>query len=81
MRTFKLALLATLAVAGVSSAASAADLIVDTALAPVVVDNYSAVDWNGPYAGLFISGQTDSVYGLGANLGVNTLINSNLLVV
>lgn len=79
MRTFKLALLATLAVAGVSSAASAADLIVDTAPAPVVVDNYSAVDWNGPYAGLFISGQTDSVYGLGANLGVNTLINSNLL--
>ena len=48
MRTFKLALLATLAVAGVSSAASAADLIVDTAPAPVVVDNYSAVDWNGP---------------------------------
>lgn len=79
MRTLKLALLATLAVAGVSSAASAADLIVDTAPAPVVVDNYSAVDWNGPYAGLFISGQTDSVYGLGANLGVNTLINSNLL--
>lgn len=79
MRTLKLALLATLAVAGVSSAASAADLIVDASPAPVVVDNYSAVDWNGPYAGLFISGQTDSIYGLGANLGVNTLISSNLL--
>ena len=79
MRTLKLALLATVAVAGVSTAASAADLIVDTGPAPVVVDNYSSVDWNGPYAGLFISGQTDSIYGLGANLGVNTLINSNLL--
>jgi outer membrane autotransporter protein len=79
MRTLKLALLATAAVAGVSSAASAADLIVDTAPAPAVVDNYSSVDWSGPYAGLFISGQTDSIYGLGANLGVNTLINNNLL--
>jgi len=79
MRTFKLALLATVAVAGVSSAASAADLLIDTAPAPVVVDNYSAVDWNGPYAGLFISGQTDSIYGLGANLGVNAMVSDNLL--
>jgi outer membrane autotransporter protein len=79
MRTLKLALLATLAVAGVSSAASAADLIIDQAPAPAVVDNYSSVDWNGPYAGLFVSGQTDSIFGLGADLGVNTLINNNLL--
>jgi opacity protein-like surface antigen len=79
MRTFKLALLATVAVAGVSSAASAADLLIDTAPAPVIVDNYSAVDWNGPYAGLFISGQTDSIYGLGANLGVNAMVSENLL--
>lgn len=79
MRTFKLALLATVAVAGVSSAASAADLLIDTAPAPVIVDNYSAVDWNGPYAGLFISGQTDSIYGLGANLGVNAMVSDNLL--
>lgn len=55
MRTLKLALLASVAVAGVSTAASAADLIVDAAPAPApVVDNYSAVDWNGPYAGLFL---------------------------
>ena len=80
MRTLKLALLATAAVLGVSTAASAADLLVNTAPTPVVVDNYSSVDWSGPYAGLFISGQTDSIYGLGADLGVNTLINSNLLV-
>jgi len=80
MRTLKLALLATLAVAAVSTAASAADLIVDSAPAPApVIDNYSNTDWNGPYAGLFISGQTDSIYGLGADLGVNTLINNNLL--
>jgi len=80
MRTLKLALLATLAVSGVATAASAADLIVDTAPAPApMIDNYSSTDWSGPYAGLFISGQTDSIYGLGANLGVNTLINNNLL--
>lgn len=79
MRTFKLALLAAVAVTGVSSAASAADLLIDTAPAPVIVDNYSAVDWNGPYAGLFISGQTDSIYGLGANLGVNAMVSDNLL--
>jgi outer membrane autotransporter protein len=80
MRILELALLTTVVVAGASTAASAADLIVDTAPAPApIVDNYSAVDWNGPYAGLFISGQTDSIYGLGADLGVNTLINNNLL--
>ncbi len=79
MRTLKLALLTTLAVAGVSTAASAADLIVDTPASEPIIDNYSSVDWNGPYAGLFLSGQTDSIYGLGANLGVNTLINNNLL--
>lgn len=79
MRILKLALLASVAVAGVSSAASAADLLIDTAPAPVVVDNYSALDWNGPYAGLFLSGQTDSIYGLGANLGVNAMISENLL--
>ena len=80
MRTLKLALLTTLAVAGISSAASAADLIIDQGPAPApIVDNYSSVDWSGPYAGLFVSGQTDSVYGLGADLGVNTLINNNLL--
>jgi opacity protein-like surface antigen len=80
MRTLKLALLASVAVAGVSSAASAADLIIDAAPAPAVVDNYSAIDWDGPYAGLFLSGQTDSVFGLGANLGLNALVSSNLLV-
>lgn len=79
MRTLKLALLATVAAVGVSSSASAADLLIETAPAPVVVDNYSSVDWDGPYAGLFISGQTDSIYGLGANLGVNALISNNLL--
>jgi opacity protein-like surface antigen len=80
MRTLKLALLATLAVAGVSTAASAADLIVDTAPAPApVVDNYSSTDWNGAYLGLFGSGQVDSIYGLGADLGVNVLLGSNLL--
>lgn len=79
MRSFKLALLATVAVAGITSAAAAADLIIDPAPAPVV-DNYSSVDWSGPYAGLWVSGQTDSIFGLGADLGVNVLVDNNLLV-
>ncbi len=79
MRTLKLALLATVSVVGVSTAASAADLIINPAPVPVV-DNFSPINWNGPYAGLFLSGQTDEVFGLGANLGVNTLVDNNLLV-
>ena len=46
MRTLKLALLATVAVAGITSAASAADLLIDQGPAPVV-NNYSSFDWNG----------------------------------
>ena len=79
MRTLKLALLATVAVAGITSAASAADLLIDQGPAPVV-NNYSSFDWNGAYAGLYLTGQSDSVFGLGADLGVNVLLDSNLLV-
>ena len=65
MRSLKLALLASVAVAGITSAAAAADLIIDPAPAPVI-DNYGSVDWSGPYAGRWVSGQTDSIFGLGA---------------
>jgi outer membrane immunogenic protein len=80
MRTLKLALLATVAVAGITSAASAADLLINTEPAPeVVVDNtVSGFSWEGPYAGLWVSGQTDNIYGIGGDLGVNVLITENV---
>ena len=77
MRTLKLALLATVATAGLSSAAFAADLIIDEA--PVLIDNTASFDWEGPYAGLFFSGQTTPAFGLGANLGINFLLDQSLL--
>ena len=78
MRTLKLALLATAATVAISSAAHAADLIITEPAA--VIDNSVGFDWEGPYAGLFISGQTTpAVFGIGANLGVNVLIDDSLL--
>src|SRR5689334_16254638 len=76
MRTLKLALLATAATVAFSSATLAADLIV----AEPMIDNTVGFDWEGPYAGLWISGQTTpAVFGIGADLGVNVLIDSSLL--
>jgi opacity protein-like surface antigen len=78
MRTLKIALLATAATAALSSATVAADLII----ADPIIDNMYSVgfDWEGPYAGLWISGQTTpAAFGLGANLGVNALIDQSLL--
>lgn len=77
MRTLKLALLATAATVAFSSATFAADLIISE---PAVIDNSVGFDWEGPYAGLFVSGQTTpAVFGLGANLGVNVLLDNSLL--
>lgn len=79
MRNLKLALLATVAIAGVTSAASAADLIIHTPTPTPIIDNsVSGFSWEGPYAGLWVSGQTDAVFGLGADLGVNVLITDNI---
>ena len=76
MRTLKIALLATAATVAFSSATFAADLII----ADPIIDNTVGFDWEGPYAGLWISGQTEpSVFALGADLGVNMLVDSNLL--
>ena len=80
MRKLTLALIATVAAAGLTTAASAADLLIDQSPAPVVDNSYSGFDWNGAYAGISLSGQTGSIYGLGADLGVNALIDNNLLV-
>jgi opacity protein-like surface antigen len=78
MRSFKLALLATGATALLSSAAFAADLIVDVPTEPTVIDNSFSFD--GAYMGLFIQGQTaPTAFGIGADLGVNALLGGLVL--
>ena len=76
MRTLKIALLATVATAALSSATVAADLII----AEPVIDNSYGFDWEGPYAGLWAGGvTTPNVFALGADLGVNFMLDSSLL--
>jgi len=78
MRSLKLALLATAAVAALSSAAAAADLIVDVPIDEPIIDNSSFFD--GAYIGLFLQAQTPpAAFGVGANLGVNVLMDNLLL--
>src|SRR5690606_11744427 len=68
----------TAAVAALSSAAAAADLIVDVPIEQPIIDNSFAFD--GPYIGAFLMGQTNpNTFGLGVNLGVNVLMDSLLL--
>lgn len=76
MRTLKIALLATVATAALSSATFAADLII--ADEPVIANDFG-FDWEGPYAGLWIGGYTTPAFALGADLGVNVLIDTSLL--
>ncbi len=79
MRTLKTALLATAATVALSSATVAADLII----ADPIIDNMFTVacGFDGPYAGLFVSGQTHpDGFGIGANLGVNACLDSSLLI-
>lgn len=77
MRTLKIALLATVATAALSSATFAAELIVDTA---PVIDNTVAFDWEGAYAGLWVGGYSNpGAFALGADLGVNVLLDTSLL--
>ena len=78
MRSLKLALLATAAVAALSSAAAAADLIVDVPIEEPVIDNSFSFD--GAYIGAFLQGQTNpATFGLGIDFGVNALMD-NLLI-
>ena len=77
MRSLKLALLATAATVVLSSAAFAADLIVDTPSAPMVDNSFT---WDGSYIGAFIQGQSaPSAFGLGVDFGVNALMNNLVL--
>jgi opacity protein-like surface antigen len=78
MRSLKLALLATAAVAALSSAAAAADLIVDVPIEEPVIDNSFSFD--GAYVGAFLQGQTNpATFGLGIDFGVNALMDSLLI--
>jgi opacity protein-like surface antigen len=78
MRSLKLALLATAAVAAFSSAAAAADLIVDVPISEPIIDNSFSFD--GAYIGAFLVGQTaPDAFGVGANFGVNVLMDSLLV--
>jgi opacity protein-like surface antigen len=78
MRSLKLALLATAAVAAFSSAAAAADLIVDVPIEEPIIDN--SFSFEGAYIGAFIQGQTPpSAFGIGVNLGVNALMDNILI--
>ena len=78
MRSLKLALLATAAVAAFSSAAAAADLIVDVPIEEPIIDNSFSFD--GAYIGAFLQGQTNpATVGLGLDFGVNALMD-NLLI-
>jgi opacity protein-like surface antigen len=71
MRTLKIAALASVAVAALTSATLAADpiVMVDT---PPIIDDVS-FGWDGPYAGVFVLGTTSGGggIGVGVNLGVN----------
>jgi len=76
MRTLKIALLATVAAAALSSATLAADLII----ADPVIDNATAFDWEGPYAGVWLAGHDLGIFGLGVDLGVNVLASEGVLL-
>ena len=76
MRTLKIALLATVAAAALSSATLAADLVIED---EPIIDNSFGFDWEGPYAGLWVGGLTTPAFALGADFGVNALLDSSLL--
>lgn len=77
MRTLKLALLATVATAALSSATLAADLIID---APAVYAPAASYGLDGPYVGLYILGDSHTAsFGGGVVLGVNFATDGFLL--
>jgi outer membrane immunogenic protein len=86
MRTIKIALLATVAGAALTTATLAADPIVMMDPTPVV-EQFTGFDWEGVYAGLYGAIQTDdttappsdTVFGVGGNVGINFLLDPVLL--
>lgn len=79
MRTIKIALLATVAGAALTTATLAADPIVMYDPVPVV-ENFTGFDWEGVYGGLYVSLQdVPSTFGIGGNVGVNLLLDPVLI--
>jgi opacity protein-like surface antigen len=79
MNTIKIALLATVAGAALTSATLAADPIVMLDPTPVV-NNFSGFDWEGVYGGLYVAGHSNpGAFGIGGNVGVNILLDPVLL--
>ncbi len=77
MRTLKIALLATVATAALSSATLAADLIID---APEVFEPVASYGLDGPYAGVYILGDSHTTsFGVGVVLGANFAQDAFLL--
>lgn len=77
MRSLKIALFAAAATAALSTAALAADLIMDVPDQPMVVDN--SFTWDGAYFGAFVTGQSvPSTLGLGVVVGANGTTDSLL---
>jgi opacity protein-like surface antigen len=77
MRTFKLALLATVATAALSSATLAADLIID---APEMYAPAASYGLDGPYVGFYVLGDSHTTsFGGGVVLGANFAQDSFLL--
>jgi opacity protein-like surface antigen len=80
MRTLNIALLATVAAAALTTATVAADPVVMVSEpAPMMMD--AATGWDGPYAGIFVLGQTGPAggFGIGVNAGLNMDTSGMLL--
>jgi opacity protein-like surface antigen len=73
MRSLKLALLATAATAVFSSAAFAADLIVDTPDIPVVDNSFT---FDGAYIGVYGEAMMPAAFGVGIDVGANAVMDS-----
>lgn len=77
MRTLKIALLATVATAALSSATLAADLIIDSGPVYTAPMSYGL---DGPYAGIYVLGDSHtSSFGAGVVLGANFATDGFLL--
>lgn len=77
MRTLKIALLATVATAALSSATLAADLIIDSA---PMMSSAASYGLDGPYAGIYVLGETHlATFGAGVVLGANFATDGFLL--
>lgn len=80
MRSLTIALLTGATFAALTPAAFAADLLQEPPAAPVVDNSADTSSWNGGYIGAFIAGETaPDAFGLGADLGVNALMNGLLI--